>query len=175
MRWLVVAFVLLVPSVTFAAAPFRLELGGSVGLASGDPDRAPAGVRVGVLHQRWSHVGFGFDLHHFFLDGPLQGRYGLYSYDAGMLSVRVSGGVGPVRLFLAPGLGLACGHYITGDIPSYDRLELGLGFGLRTGLEVLLGEHFVVGTAAHFLISSLDMEYGPEGNLGVELYGAYRF
>jgi hypothetical protein len=173
MRWLLVAVLLLVPSVTFAAKPLRLELGGSSGLPGRDPYDA-VGLRVGLLHQPWEHLGFAVDVHHFFLDRPEFGK-GLHSYDVATASVRVSGAIGPVRLFLAPGLGLAFGRYVTGDINLNDRHEVGLGVGLRTGVEVTVAEHIVVGTAAHMLVSLINPEYGPEANLGVELYGAYQF
>jgi hypothetical protein len=176
MRWpgfVLLLVVVLVPSVSFAGKPLRLELGAS----SGMPGRAPedaVGLRVGLLHQPWEHVGFAFDVHHFFL-GRLDDSRGLHSYDTATVSVRVSGAIGPVRLFFAPGAGLAFGRYVTGDTTEYARTEIGLGVALRAGAEVAVAEHFVVGTAAHMLVSLLDPEWGPEGNLGVELYGACQF
>jgi hypothetical protein len=186
MRWLAVVLVLLVPSVTFAAGPpeagpppeasgWRLELGGSVGLPSGDlGGRDAHGVHAGALYQAWRYHGFSFEAYHYFLDVPEFG-HGLHTYDLVTASARLTAPIGRVRLFLAPGAGVAIGRYVTGDLHDYDRVEQGLALALRSGVEVAIDRHFVVGTAAHFMLSVLDGEYGPEGNLGVELYGCYQF
>jgi hypothetical protein len=176
MRRLIVVLVLLGSTpVALADEPYRAELGASVGLDGSTLNGGEAsGIRLGGLYRPWRHVGVALDAYHFFLADP-HDRHGLYTYNTATLSVRVNGAIGSVELFVAPGAGVAWGRYITGDTETYDRVQKGLGLGLRAGIEVPVARRLVLGTAGHLLVSVLDGAYGPEGNFAVELYGAFRF
>jgi hypothetical protein len=180
MRWSfapVLAVLLLVPSVTFAdEAPssqkLQLELGGSLGV--GGTAARPDGLRAGFLYQPWKYAGFSVDVQHFLLDVP-EWDHGLHTYDTGTLSLRAVLPIGPVRIFLAPGIGLARGRYLTGDLNLHDRVQTGPAVIVRAGAEASIAKGILVGTAFHAVGSYIDGEWGPEGNAGVDLYAGYRF
>ena len=180
MRWSLVpllAALFLVPSVTFAdeapsSRPLQLELGGSLGAGGVNSVGVPDGIRAGVLYQPWAHLGFVLEVRHLFMDASEYDK-GLRSFDAGTLAVRVSGAIGPVTLFFAPGAGLARGIVRDGDLTLYDRVETTPAFSARAGLELPIAKGFVLGTAGYGVVSGLDG--APEGSVGVDLYGAFRF